>query len=60
MSMLSITVNGKLANVDVEPATPLLGVIREPLQLTGTKFGCGIALMRHASFGGRRLAHPDH
>ena len=44
MSMLSISVNGKSANVDVEPATPLLWVIREHLQLTGTKFGCGMAL----------------
>jgi isoquinoline 1-oxidoreductase alpha subunit len=43
MSMLSISVNGKSASVDVEPATPLLWVIREHLQLTGTKFGCGMA-----------------
>ncbi len=43
MSTISISVNGKPASVDVEPATPLLWVIREHLQLTGTKFGCGIA-----------------
>lgn len=43
MSNHSVTVNGKTAVVDVDPATPLLWVIREHLQLTGTKFGCGIA-----------------
>lgn len=43
MSAISITVNGQARTVDVEPATPLLWVIREHLQLTGTKFGCGIA-----------------
>jgi isoquinoline 1-oxidoreductase alpha subunit len=43
MSTQSLKVNGKAATVDVDPATPLLWVIREHLQLTGTKFGCGIA-----------------
>ncbi len=43
MSTISISVNGKSSTVDVEPATPLLWVIREHLQLTGTKFGCGMA-----------------
>ncbi|HEX2545946.1 MAG TPA: (2Fe-2S)-binding protein [Ramlibacter sp.] len=43
MSNQSVTVNGKTAVVDADPATPLLWVIREHLQLTGTKFGCGIA-----------------
>lgn len=43
MSNHSVNVNGKTAVVDVDPATPLLWVIREHLQLTGTKFGCGIA-----------------
>ena len=43
MSNQSITVNGTVRQVDVDPATPLLWVIREHLQLTGTKFGCGIA-----------------
>ena len=43
MSNISITVNGQPRTVDVEPATPLLWVIRENLQLTGTKFGCGMA-----------------
>lgn len=43
MSNLSINVNGKPASVDVAPETPLLWFIRDQLQLTGTKFGCGIA-----------------
>jgi isoquinoline 1-oxidoreductase alpha subunit len=38
------TINGKAATVDVEPDTPLLWAIREHLQLTGTKFGCGSGL----------------
>jgi aerobic-type carbon monoxide dehydrogenase small subunit (CoxS/CutS family) len=41
--MASLLINGKSYNVDVDPGTPLLWVIRERLQLTGTKFGCGIA-----------------
>jgi isoquinoline 1-oxidoreductase subunit alpha len=41
--MPSLTVNGKLRNVDAEPETPLLWVLREQLGLTGTKYGCGIA-----------------
>ena len=40
---MEITVNGKVHEVDVEPDTPLLWVVREQLGLTGTKFGCGIA-----------------
>ncbi|SIO00359.1 isoquinoline 1-oxidoreductase, alpha subunit [Singulisphaera sp. GP187] len=42
--MLELKVNGKLHLVDVSPDTPLLWVIRETLGLTGTKFGCGMAL----------------
>jgi isoquinoline 1-oxidoreductase subunit alpha len=42
--MLSLRVNGKAYNVDVEPETPLLWVIRDTIGLTGTKFGCGMAL----------------
>jgi isoquinoline 1-oxidoreductase alpha subunit len=41
--MANLTVNGKTYNVDVEPETPLLWVIRENVGLTGTKYGCGIA-----------------
>jgi len=42
--MLSLKVNRKIFNVDVEPETPLLWVIRDTIGLTGTKFGCGMAL----------------
>jgi aerobic-type carbon monoxide dehydrogenase small subunit (CoxS/CutS family) len=41
--MISLTVNGKAQQVDVEPDVPLLWVVREQLALTGTKYGCGIA-----------------
>ena len=40
--MISLTVNGKQERVDVEPDTPLLWVLRDTLNMTGTKFGCGI------------------
>ena len=42
--MTTLTVNQKKYQLDVDPATPLLWVLREKLQLTGTKFGCGMAL----------------
>jgi len=42
--MISLTVNGKTQQVDVVPDTPLLWVLRDRLGLTGTKYGCGIAL----------------
>ncbi len=42
--MTTLTVNQKNYQLDVDPATPLLWVLREKLQLTGTKFGCGMAL----------------
>jgi isoquinoline 1-oxidoreductase subunit alpha len=41
--MISFRVNGKAVKVDVDGAMPLLWVLRENLQLTGTKFGCGMA-----------------
>jgi isoquinoline 1-oxidoreductase alpha subunit len=41
--MAKLVINGKPYTVNVEPDTPLLWVIREHLQLTGTKFGCGKA-----------------
>lgn len=41
--MVTFYVNGVRREVDVDPSTPLLWVIREQLQLTGTKYGCGIA-----------------
>ena len=42
--MVSFTLNGKPQDVEAGPNTPLLWVLREHLKLTGTKFGCGIAM----------------
>jgi isoquinoline 1-oxidoreductase subunit alpha len=42
--MFSLSVNGKAYKVDVAPDTPLLWVLRDTLELTGTKYGCGMAL----------------
>ncbi|MFM7507232.1 MAG: (2Fe-2S)-binding protein [Rubrivivax sp.] len=42
--MVRLTVNGRPVSLDAEPDMPLLWVLREDLQLTGTKFGCGMAL----------------
>ena len=42
MANVSLEINGDIYEVDVEPDTPLLWVIREHLGLTGTKYGCGI------------------
>jgi isoquinoline 1-oxidoreductase subunit alpha len=42
--MISLTVNGTSQHVDVSPDTPLLWVLRDHLGLTGTKYGCGMAL----------------
>ena len=41
--MIETTVNGKPQRLDVDPATPILWVLREQLGMTGTKFGCGVA-----------------
>jgi len=41
--MASLSINGKTHQVDVDPNTPLLWVIREQVGLTGTKYGCGVA-----------------
>jgi len=41
--MITLNINRKEHTVDVDPATPLLWVLRESLGLTGTKFGCGMA-----------------
>jgi len=41
--MISLQVNGKTHEVEVEPEMPLLWVLRDVLGLTGTKYGCGIA-----------------
>ncbi|GEN22465.1 (2Fe-2S)-binding protein [Halomonas cupida] len=42
--MVTLNVNGQTVQADVEPDTPLLWVLRDTLQLTGTKFGCGMSL----------------
>jgi isoquinoline 1-oxidoreductase alpha subunit len=42
--MLKLNVNGKSLEADVDPQTPLLWVLRDTLGLTGTKYGCGMAL----------------
>ena len=41
--MLEITVNNTIHQLDIEPDTPLLWVVRDELKLKGTKFGCGLA-----------------
>ena len=41
--MARLTINGTSRDVDVDPDTPLLWVIREQIGLTGTKYGCGVA-----------------
>ena len=41
--MINLKVNGKAYQVDVDPSTPILWVIRDHIGLTGTKFGCGAA-----------------
>jgi isoquinoline 1-oxidoreductase alpha subunit len=41
--MITLFINGNKTKVDADPGTPLLWVLRDNLQLTGTKYGCGIA-----------------
>lgn len=43
MATINLNINGKQQAVDVDPKTPLLWVLREHLNLVGTKYGCGIA-----------------
>jgi len=42
--MITLDINGQARSVDADPSTPLLWVLRDTLGLTGTKFGCGMAL----------------
>lgn len=42
--MTTLNVNGAVKTVDADPSTPILWALRDELQLTGTKFGCGAAL----------------
>jgi len=41
--LFKLNINGRARSVEAEPGTPLLWVIRDELNLTGTKFGCGVA-----------------
>ena len=41
--MINLTVNGRAVSLDADPDMPLLWAVREELQLTGSKFGCGAA-----------------
>lgn len=43
MAVINLNVNGKKQTVDVDPTTPVLWVLRDHLQLVGTKYGCGVA-----------------
>lgn len=43
MALYQLNINGKQHNVEVDPATPILWVLRDHLNLVGTKYGCGIA-----------------
>jgi isoquinoline 1-oxidoreductase subunit alpha len=43
MAIFNLNINGKKQQVDVDPATPMLWVLRDHLNLPGTKYGCGIA-----------------
>jgi len=43
MAQFSLKINGKKLQVDVDPTTPMLWVLRDHLKLVGTKYGCGIA-----------------
>ncbi len=42
--LIKVTINGQARQIDAEPDMPLLWILRDELKLTGTKFGCGVAL----------------
>ena len=44
MAVYNLKVNGKSRQVDVDPATPVLWVLREHLNMPGTKYGCGVSM----------------
>src|SRR6185369_7092625 len=44
MATINLNVNGQSQSVDVDPSTPVLWVLRDHLNLVGTKFGCGMAM----------------
>jgi isoquinoline 1-oxidoreductase alpha subunit len=43
MALFKLNINGKIQQVDVDPATPILWVLRDHVNLQGTKYGCGVA-----------------
>ena len=43
MAIFKLNINGKTQQVDVDPATPILWVLRDHVNLQGTKYGCGVA-----------------
>src|SRR5262245_4859422 len=53
MPLISLTINGRALQADVDPETPLLWVLRDHLNLVGTKFGCG------GGFCGACTVHVD-
>ncbi len=44
MAVFNLTINGESKQVDVDPDTPMLWVLRDELDLVGTKYGCGVAM----------------
>ena len=44
MATIRLTINGKAESIDVDPQMPLLWVLRDVLDLTGTKYGCGVGI----------------
>lgn len=44
MAQFTLTINGQQKQVDVDPATPMLWVLRDHMDLVGTKYGCGVAM----------------
>jgi isoquinoline 1-oxidoreductase alpha subunit len=44
MSVYNLKINGKSRRVDVDPSTPVLWVLREHLNMQGTKYGCGVSM----------------
>jgi hypothetical protein len=71
---IKLTVNNQSHELDIDPNMPLLWAIRDHLRLTGTKFGCGMAVRRlyrthrwagsslvcHSRVRGRGQEHHDH
>lgn len=44
MALFNLNINGEMREVDVDPSTPMLWVLRDHLRLLGTKYGCGVAV----------------